>query len=306
MVKRVNPAAINALKEALSLIYWYKRDLRNFLIHALDHPELVGRFDWQDTYKRRIVDDLVELLARNQEQYLDDLLNLIMAVTDMEDFSHLEKLEDGQSKAERARRAVKALRALSQHYHDSLIDSQKRKRQREEYLRKSHEQALFTAKLEELYQRYKEMASSSEPQKRGYMLERLLWDLFDLFDLDPKASFKLQGEQIDGAFTFEGTDYLLEAKWQTKLVEAKDLDALAGKVKRKLDNTLGIFVAINGFSPDAVKLHSQGRPVLFLVDGVDLVAVLEKRIDLRDLLRRKRRHAAQTGNIFISVWEMHT
>jgi hypothetical protein len=84
----------------------------------------------------------------------------------------------------------------------------------------------------------------------GYRLEKLLRTLFELCDPDPRASFKIVGEQIDGAFTFEGTDYLFEGKWQQELVSAADLDILAGKVSRKLDNTLGLFLSVNGFSED--------------------------------------------------------
>ena len=302
-MKRVNPAAINALKEALTLVYWYKRDLRDFLVHALDHPEIVGRLNWDD-YKRNIVDELVEFLARNQDQYLDDLLNLIMAVTAIEDFSHLERLDDGQTKAKRARKAVAALQKLSQPHRDMIEEKREREKRREEYLKGNYARAAFAKSLDNLYERYKRLVSLTTPQKRGYELESLLRELFELFDLDPKASFRLRGEQIDGAFTFEGVDYLLEAKWQEAPVAPKELDALSNKVKRKLDNTLGLFIAINGFSQDAIELHSQGRPVLLLMDGRDLVAVLEKRIDLQDLLRRKRRYAAQTGKIFISFWEM--
>jgi hypothetical protein len=40
---------------------------------------------------------------------------------------------------------------------------------------------------------------------------------------------------------------------------------------------------------------------LILADGGDLLAVLEQRIDLVDLLRRKYRHAAMTGEIFFAV-----
>jgi hypothetical protein len=35
---------------------------------------------------------------------------------------------------------------------------------------------------------------------------------------------------------------------------------VAGKLGRKLDNTLGLFLSINGFSEDGVKAHSSGRP----------------------------------------------
>lgn len=37
----------------------------------------------------------------------------------------------------------------------------------------------------------------------GVALEPFLRELFDTFDLDPKASFKISGEQIDGGFTLD-------------------------------------------------------------------------------------------------------
>jgi hypothetical protein len=131
-----------------------------------------------------------------------------------------------------------------------------------------------------------------------------MYDLFELFDLDPKASFRNTGEQIDGAFSLEGTDYLFEAKWQQELVNATALDAFASKVRRKLENTLGAFLSINGFSPDGIAAHSAGGAVIILIDGADLMAVLEERIDFVSLLLRKKRHAAQTGNIYLRVQEI--
>jgi hypothetical protein len=124
---------------------------------------------------------------------------------------------------------------------------------------------------------------------------------FQFLQKQDKASFRIVGEQIDGAFSFESTDYLLEAKWQVEPVGSSDLDVLAGKLLRKLDNTLGLFLSINGFSSDGVMAHSSGRRMLILMDGSDLMAVLEGRIDLIQLLLRKRREASQTGNIYLGV-----
>lgn len=130
-----------------------------------------------------------------------------------------------------------------------------------------------------------------------------MYDIFSLFDLDPKASFRKQGEQIDGAFSLDGTDYLFEAKWQQYACNASDLDSFTGKISRKSDNTLGLFLSINGFSPDAVTIHSAGKSVMILMDGIDLMAVLENQIDITTLIVRKRRHASQTGNIYLKVRE---
>jgi hypothetical protein len=301
--KKIAAAAIVALREALTNLYWYKGDLRSFLTSTLSNPALLSRLNWGD-YKRNVVGDLIAFLESRQDEYQADLIRLMTEVARVDDFSHLERLEGGKQKAATARAAVRALRRLTE-AHESFFNEQKRM---EERRRKAYEQMLRTtavrARLDELQKEYFNLLGSAEPQQRGYRLEKIIRALFELFDLDPRASFKIVGEQIDGAFTFEATDYLFEAKWQQEPVGAAELDVLAGKLARKLDNTLGLFLSINGFSEDGVKAHSSGRRLMILVDGSDLMAILEGRIDLIQLLLRKRREAAQTGNIYLRIHEI--
>jgi hypothetical protein len=301
--KKIASAAIVALREALTNLYWYKGDLRSFLTSTLTNPALLSRLDWGD-YKRNIVSGLIGFLERRQDEYQTDLLRLMTEVARVEDFSHLERLEGGKEKAAAARASVRALRKLTE-AHGALFDEQKRM---EERRRKAHEEMLrmtaVRAKLEELKKEYFGLLSSCELQQRGYRLEKIIRELFELFDLDPRASFKIVGEQIDGAFTFEATDYLFEGKWQQETIGAADLDVLAGKLARKLDNTLGLFLSVNGFSDDGVRAHSSGRRLMLLMDGSHLMAVLEGRIDLIQLLLRMRREASQTGNIYLRIHEI--
>jgi hypothetical protein len=143
-------------------------------------------------------------------------------------------------------------------------------------------------------------------QQSGYGLEDLLYQVFSLFELQPRGSFKISGEQIDGAFVHEGTDFLLEAKWQKAPANLEALRDLDGAVASNLDNTLGLFISINGFTPHGLDRYRQGnRPRIVCMDGADLMAVLEGQMDLQmdlnDLLRRKRAVASQRGEVFISV-----
>lgn len=303
MSKRIGSAALVALKQALTDVYWYKSDLRSFLTSTLSKPELVAQLNWDD-YKRNIVAALVDRLSRNEDLFQADLLRLMTEVAPVEDFEHLLRLDDGKAKAKKAEQAVLALRKYVGN--PTAVDEAQEEIE-------SRRQAAFAAllkttavqdQLKDLTARYFALLSSSNAQNRGYQLESLLRDLFTLFDLDPKASFKVTGEQIDGAFTFQMTDYLLEAKWQQSPVDAADLDSLAGKLTRKLDNTLGLYLSVNGYSDDGVRQHSSGRRLMILMDGSDLMAVLEARIDLLQLLLRKRRHAAQTGNIYLRLHEI--
>jgi hypothetical protein len=301
--KKLNPAAIIALKEALAQIYWYKKDLRSFLINTLENSSILANINWDD-YKRNITDLLVESLARNEIRYRNELIRLFSAVAAMNDFSHLEYLDDGKDKATRARKAVGALRNYTSGYQKIWDEKQQADERRTAYAERLERVNYFRTQLGSLNRDFSELVVSTDLQGRGYRLEAILKQLFELFDLDPKASFKIEGEQIDGAFTFDGVDYLFEAKWQNEFVRANALDSLASKVQRKLDNTLGLFLSINGFSPDGINAHSSGRKVLLLMDGSDIMAVLDGRIELPELLKRKRRHAAQTGEIYMRYQDM--
>lgn len=303
MSKRLSPAASVGLKEALCTIYWYKADLRSFLQQCLTNPAVLANFNW-DNYKRQIVSDLIDYLIENQNTHLGDLTRLCYEVCELRDFRHLEQLEGGAQKAARAREAVAQLKRLVEPHRqeekeqDEIVERQKRAAE------KLKANAAVRQKLEDIKNRYMALVMSANPQGRGFELEKVMYDLFELFDLDPKASFRNTGEQIDGAFSLDSTDYLFEAKWQQELVNAAALDAFAAKIRRKLENTLGIFLSINGFSPDGIAAHSSGGAVIILMDGADLMAVLEERIDFVSLLLRKKRCAAQTGNIYMRVQEI--
>jgi hypothetical protein len=300
VTKRISPAAIHALKEALSTVYWYKSDLKSFLTLALGDPLVVNRLNWEDP-KRNVVGSLVDFLAGDEERHQDALIRLMLDVAAIDDFAHLERLDAGPSKAEAAMTAVKTLREYTKAHQDVLDEQEAVARRRQLAHEKRLQTQAVSEALDSIKSKYYTLIGSTAPQQRGYALERILRQLFELFDMDPRASFKITGEQIDGAFTFERTDFLLEAKWQQELVGIGELDAFAGKISRKLDNTLGLFLSINGYSPDAVSLHTATRPVMILMDGSDLMAVLEGRIELGALLLRKRRHAAQTGELFLPI-----
>jgi restriction endonuclease Mrr len=181
---------------------------------------------------------------------------------------------------------------------DDLVERQKKAKE------KLKANAAVREKLEQLKGRYMSLVTSTNPQTRGFELERVMYDLFELFDLDPKASFRNTGEQIDGAFSLASTDFLFEAKWRQEQTDAADLDSFASKVRRKLENTLGVFLSINGFTPTGIAAHSSGGAVIVLMDGADLMAVFEERIDFVTLLLRKKRHAAQTGEIYLPIHQI--
>jgi hypothetical protein len=302
LINRLSVVAIQSLKEALCTIYWYKSDLRFFFGNCIIDKTIINKVNWEN-YKWQIVSDIIDLMCEDQDKYLGDLRRLLNEVCQMKNFQHLEQLEDGKKKAQKARESVKVLKLLVENHDEKIKGEEEIIKRKREALEKLNTNKAVVKKLGDINTNFTKLVSSTKPQERGYELEKLMYEIFSLFDLDPRASFKNTGEQIDGAFSLEGTEYLFEAKWQSRLMDTSDLDAFSGKILRKLDNTLGLFLSINGFSEDAVRIHSVGRSTTLLMDGADLMAVLEGRIDFVTMIIRKRRHAAQTGNIYLRINE---
>ncbi len=294
---------IAALKNALVNVFWTKKHLRQVFEQCEVPGELVAGQDW-NAYKIRIVEPIVNSLNTSPAG-LGILRRVLAETLNYKDGDHLLWLEDGKRRKEDAERSLEHLRLLVDK-HDAEMkqakeDQDRRRREYEERKTK----AAFNQRLGELRGRFLAFHSSEDPQQRGRDLEGILYDLFVLFDLEPRGAFRLKGEQIDGAFALDGNPFLLEAKWQSDPVNLEALRDLDGAVAANLDNTLGLFVSINGFSPEALERYRQGnRPRIICMDGHDTVCVLEGRIDLSDLLRRKRTIASQRGDIFTSVTQI--
>ena len=66
--------------------------------------------------------------------------------------------------------------------------------------------------------------------------------------------------------------------------------------------TRGLFISINGFSPDAVPALVKGNAGVFLMmDGAHLVRVLEGHVELPALLTRMMRHLNTRGEPYSPV-----
>ena len=292
--KTISPAAILALKEALVHIYWKKDDLKQFVSQVVTNKTFLSTIDFTQL-KRQTVEDLVSRMANRQDIYGDDLLSLIFAVTDITDFSHLEKWEDGDDKVKIAQKSVNALRKQTQGYLQIQKEKQKLQENKARYELILKQNKAIASKLNDLKEQFYELSSQSSHQKRGFGLERFLNQLFQLYDLDPKCSYRAQGEQIDGAFVHDNQNYLIEAKWVAEPIPLSSIHAFEGKVRSTLKTTLGLFISINGFSQDC--LDNLKAYDIILMDYQDVLNVIEMRISLPDLLYRKKQRASQTGEV---------
>jgi len=292
---KVSPNAILALKEALSVIFWKKEDLQDFLKLVLSNNTVISTLNWNGT-KREAVKELVERMVNRNDIYKDDLMQLFFAVTDFDDFSNLKFWDEDGTKTKKAKEAVNRVRAQTKGHIQLTKDEEEVSKRRIEYEKKIAERKSLSEELSKLKQSFNELVTSKEYQKRGFALEKFLYDLFLLYELEPKGSFKVFGEQIDGSFTFHGTDYLLEAKWKRQ-VDRSDLASFCYKVETKFKTAVGLLITIDGVTSEAISPHFKS---IIVMDGTDLIAILDGYVTLPDLLLKKRRKASETGNIYLT------
>lgn len=297
--KKISPEAISAVKEALSVIYWKKEDLQQFIKLTIDNSAIISTINWSLT-KREIVKELLTRMTNRIDIYESDLLNLILAVTDFNDFGNLTYWDEDGTKTKKAKEAVNRLRNLSKGFIQITKEQEDAKIRKAKADLKAKNALSLEQELNELKNEFNIIATNRNFNQRGFQLEKFLYEIFLLFDLEPKGSFKIYGEQIDGAFTFQNTDYLLEAKWATE-VNRSDLATFCYKVETKFKNAAGLLISIDGVTKEAI---SSDFKSIIIMDGVDLLAVLDNRISLNDLLFKKRRKASETGNIYMNFNEL--
>mgnify|MGYP003042344355 CR=1 FL=1 len=158
-----------------------------------------------------------------------------------------------------------------------------------------------------LLAQFEQAAAAGEPQQRGYLLEDLLNRLFDVHGIPVFRAFRRNdgGEQIDAAFEMDGWHYIVECRWRAALVDIRQLDGLAGQVRRSGRQIMGLFLSINGWSDNVVPLLKQNPDKsIFLMEGYDLRCVLDLTVDLRHLLKAKLRALNLEAEPHLSVRQL--
>ncbi len=302
--KKLSEPAWDALTEALATFYWYKGDLKAFLYRQLsDHHAILARVDFSLS-KRQVASSVVGLLAGDEARYQDVAIDLLVALSMFDPaFPKLAALDDGVAKARQAETAHAAVVQVLGQYGELAEQRERLQRELDERKTTDAERRSHGVVLSELRDDFFSMYVMTDAQERGRHFEQLLNRLFALHDLEPRAAYSLEHEQIDGAFTFDTDDYLLEARWWSTPMQPADVHPFKVKVESKAKHTFGLFISVNGFTSGAIDLYSQATSVVFM-DGADLVPVLEGRMDLAEVLLRKRRHAAETGNPMLPVAKM--
>jgi Restriction endonuclease len=297
MSTRVSYALQEAVVQACGTVFWYKRPLIALLVRAGVPRQLIAKYEEASKFIM-VREILAELDARggagSRVQH-----QLARELAAMRTVSDPDRQEEGL-------KALANLRAIAKQ--EGLIEDEDRAararvKQHRATVEERHRAAEARSRgLAELREIYMTLATrEDEAQRRGYELEPLLGRLFKLHDISYEPPYrKGTVEQTDGFFTFNGFQYLIEARWRKDAPNLAEMTAFSGKIKRKIESTRGLFVSVAGFRREVID-EASGLLNLILMDGQDLALILEGRISLIEALQLKLDKAAQQGILFFPL-----
>jgi hypothetical protein len=300
-VKKISPAAYLALRDAIPAIVWNKRPFETFLRTTLrDHSELLAGLNFADT-KRAVADELMDRLTSDEHKYRDVTLLLMRDISRLKRFPNLEQIKDPEDRKLRiaeAEAAVGLLTYIIKDYEADIAEAERQTAAIQAHAAQAVALRRFNDDVELLKGKFIELQKETDPHRRGYAFESLLAEAFLLYDLEPRIAYTIPLEQIDGSFTFDTDDYIIEARWRSAPADRGDADIFASKVRRKGKNAVGLFISVNGFTEPFKEAYRESTPFVAM-DGADIYAVFDNRVRLDDLIRAKKRHANETGSCYL-------
>lgn len=302
MRKKLAPAFIQLTQDACLKAFWRKHALRTFLQqHRISEAKLAT---WnEDESKRYFLFRLFEELLRIRDNSGHaTILEMARSLAEMKHFPDLENWEDSAEKTSAAYKAVARLKSEVDKLDQQADDTKERERLRKEAEERQQRAIAAKQSLQKLSDSLTELVPKQGTQEGGYAFERWFYGLAGFFEIPARPPYKVEGRQIDGSLTLDGTTYLIETKFTDEQTGAPDVDTFMTKIIRKADNTMGILVSMSGFSNVAIKEASRDRTPMLLMDYSHVYnLILSCQMSLSDVIRRIKRHASQTGEAFLSV-----
>jgi len=159
------------------------------------------------------------------------------------------------------------------------------------------------SKLQALIEEYSRLRrlEGFTPQSRGQRLNHFVAELLQCWSIKAKSNIRGSGE-IDVGFEMNGRRFILEAKWENRPIGTEPIAKLQKRLRQRLGGTLGLFLSMSGFSPEAVEDLKVGEQLMvLLLSREHLQAMLSGFIPPQELINRLITKAAFYGEGLVSL-----
>lgn len=297
---------IDCMKECLLSLFWAKKDIMDFFKNNNCTAREVPKPDKINELSRIGIIDLVfNNLNSKPDNGIGQFRSMLKSLIEWDYynpyyFNELKKLDKSK--------AIKNIEHLKQLQEIRDFKIKEERKRREDY---EKNKLNISKSMEELKHKFlmlfsgrDEFGKSIDSQRRGYLFEEFLKELCLLECIQVSNPFKIKGEQIDGVIKYDGENYIVEAKWRDAPSASDSLYNFAYKVEGKMYGR-GFFISVNGFSKESVNALITGKAVrTILIDGGDLINIVEGMYSLNYMLDAKIREAQTSGRIYIDVMSM--
>ena len=299
MAAKFTPRLAELTYEAALQSFWRKNALKKFLRASHIAEPIIATWAGEES-KRVFLDRLFEKLQQS-DRGKAVIYQVARNLSEQTSFPDLRSWEDSDDKIKDAHKAVAELKAYLNKQEREIRSEKEREAAKERARKEKADIRRQQSDMTTLQSRLDELHSQVGTQAGGYAFQDWFYDFLDFFDIDNRRPYVVNGRQIDGSLTHEGTTYLVELKFTGEQAGATDVDSLKVKVEDKADNTMGIMVSISGYSSVAIKQASGRRGLLLLMDAQHIYFCLSGALSFGDVLSRIKRHASQTGEAYLAV-----
>jgi hypothetical protein len=296
----IPPHYLELVADATLKSYWRKRALRLFLTRCGVSESFLAT--WHADESKR--DFLYRLFPKLEESRGNGGLQLVNRMSDaliqQTSFPDLQGWEDSTEKIKNAKEAVRALRTYRNAQQADAADEKQKADARKRAEAINAEIRARASDLNKLDEQLMEISKGLGTTAAGYAFQDWFYKLVDYFEIHNRQPYVVDGRQIDGSITVDGTTYLVELKFTREQSDAPDIDSFFKKVNAKADNTMGVMFSISGYSSVAIKEASGPKGLLLLFDHNHVYMLLHGTCSMEELICRVRRHASQTGEAYLA------
>lgn len=212
----------------------------------------------------------------------------------------------------KARKAVSELQKACESFYAQVEYEARKRREADEQL--MHEERLSRGaikpldhvRLEGFRAKFQEIYPMAETNERGTCFEKFMNEVFEYYCQRSEGPFRRVGEQLDGLFVFDNHPYYVEIRWKKKKATAGDVSVLRDRAKAGFGgDTKALFLSFEGFSPECLAdLEGRTDERVILMDGSDLMVVLQGEMAFDVLLAEKQLHLSRTRRPYVSAYEI--
>lgn len=285
------------LKNGVSNLYWYKGDLEKAWLRVGVNQDLVNKLfrlrnnDGNKLTKRELMDQLYRRLrAEDYNRRLEISRNFVRLLVEHNNFVP-------QNENHRVEIAETCSLKLKE-----IIEKQKQEIEYKSQIKQRAQKAKkqdYNSELLKIRSNFIDL-ETLKPQQKGYELEKIFTNLMNISGIPVEQSFKIVGEQIDGAIKYDGHYYLVEIRYRKKQANQTDISSVYLKAEGKME-TRGIFISMNGFTQETLFSLPKGKDIkVLLFDGVHISNVIFGCYTFQELLEHAISEASLKSDIYCS------